>query len=393
MKKVEIKPFDVLFFRDSRPMGGSFKGRGDNIPLPHTFNGALRSVLNGDGKSFFTLGPFFKRSGEIYFQAPGDLILNGSDYKKNNATRVLTISPLRGNYCTNLPNGMSPIGGRDIVETKEKLGNFISKDNFEKYLKNESLLPGSFRKNSDFFEVENNFGIAIDRLTNVTIDKKFFTKNIIRLRNEVSIVGLMRDLEDYPSNSLIKFGGEGRYSECAVEGLSAPMLPVPPQIIGNKVKFVLLTPAIFTPQQDHPGAWLPNWVSQCDNSVTILDGPGAAKAKRMRKKGIHVTEGAPIKAKLIGAKIDRAIPISGIATGNGMRKACGEKLTLLAVPAGSVYYFEAENETEAQKLAKVLNWNASDPDCVEVKNIRSMLLGEKGYGIGVCATWEYSDLE
>ena len=393
MRKVEIKPFDVLFFRDSRPMGGSFKGRGDNFPLPHTFNGALRSALKGEGKSFFTLGPFFEKSGEVYFQTPGDLILNGRASAADPAPGVLTMSPLEGSYCTNLPCGMAPIGAEGIVETKEKLGNFISKNDFEKYLRNESLNPGSLRTSSDFYAVENNFGIGIDRIKNVTIDKKFFTKNTMRLRRGVSIVGLMRNFENYPSRTCIKFGGEGRYSDCAVEDLSVPMLPIPPKITGNKVKFVLLTPAIFTPQQDHPGAWLPNWVSHCDNSVTILDGPGAAKAKRMRAKGFQVAEGAPIRARLVGAKIDRAIPVSGIAAGNGMRKARGEKVTLLAVPAGSVYYFEAADEAEAQKLAKVLNWNAGDPGCVEVRNIRSMLLGEKGYGIGVCSTWEYSNLD
>lgn len=393
MKKVEIKPLDVLFFRDSRPMGGSFKGRGENFPMPHTFNGALRSAIQSDGTDFFTVGPFLKKSDEIYFQTPGDLILNGSNSNNSESSNVMRISPLEGNYYTNLPNGMKPIGSSGIVETKEKLGNFISSSDFEKYLRNESLNPSSFKTNSDFYAIENNFGIAIDKLTNIAVEQKFFTKNTIRLKDNVSFVGLMRDSKDYPEHTYIRFGGEARYSDCRVEDISESILPVPPEITGNRVKFVLLTPAIFVQQQDYPGGWLPNWVNHNDNSVTILDGPGAAKARRMRAKGIKVSEGSPIKAKLVGAKINRAIAVSGIATGNGMRKSCGEKATLMAVPAGSVYYFEAENETEAQKLAKALNWNSGSSNCLEVKNVRSMLLGEKGYGIGACTTWTYSNLE
>ena len=250
MKKVEIKPLDVLFFRDSRPMGGSFKGRGENFPMPHTFNGALRSAIQSDGTDFFTVGPFLKKSDEIYFQTPGDLILNGSNSNNSESSNVMRISPLEGNYYTNLPNGMKPIGSSGIVETKEKLGNFISSSDFEKYLRNESLNPSSFKTNSDFYAIENNFGIAIDKLTNIAVEQKFFTKNTIRLKDNVSFVGLMRDSKDYPEHTYIRFGGEARYSDCRVEDISKSILPVPPEITGNRVKFVLLTPAIFVQQQD-----------------------------------------------------------------------------------------------------------------------------------------------
>ena len=388
MKKVKIKPFDILFFKDSRPMGGSFRGHGENFPLPHTFNGALRAAAIQKNKTaFFTAGPFLEKSNKVFFPTPSDLILNGE------APKVKTMSPLAGSYCTNLPAGIRPIGAGRIVETKEKLGNFLSKEDYEAYLRGEPMAPASFKTNSDFYAVENNFGISIDKETNLAIDKKFFTKNTIRLRDGVSFVGIMRDSAGYPQRTCVKFGGESRYSDCIVGDLSSQMLPVPPRISGKRVKFVLLTPAIFAPQQDHPGAWLPNWVRHDNYTISILDGPGAAKARRMRAKGLKIEEGSPIKAKLVGAKIERPVPISGIASGEGMRKAFGEKAVLLAVPAGSVYYFEADDEIEAQKLAKILNWNGGDPDCFDIKNARSMLLGEKGYGIGVCAAWEYSNLE
>jgi len=67
----------------------------------------------------------------------------------------------------------------------------------------------------------------------------------------------------------------------------------------------------------------------------------------------------------------------------------GAQSSHLAVPAGAVYYFEADNGTEAQKLAGVLNWHGLELPPTTFKNRRSTLLGEKGFGLGVCGTWNF----
>ncbi|WP_281289096.1 type III-B CRISPR module-associated Cmr3 family protein, partial [Methylacidimicrobium tartarophylax] len=54
----------------------------------------------------------------------------------------------------------------------------------------------------------------------------------------------------------------------------------------------------------------------------------------------------------------------------------GAKATLLSVPAGSVYYFEADTEEDARKLATALHGRC-----------RSDFLGEKGLGLGCCGPW------
>lgn len=64
----------------------------------------------------------------------------------------------------------------------------------------------------------------------------------------------------------------------------------------------------------------------------------------------------------------------------------GAKSTHLAVPAGAVYYFEAADPDHASKLAAALNWHGKDQTFV---NRRSGLFGEKGFGLGVCGTWEF----
>ena len=67
----------------------------------------------------------------------------------------------------------------------------------------------------------------------------------------------------------------------------------------------------------------------------------------------------------------------------------GAKPTQLAVPAGAVYYFKCTTAEDAANLASVLNWNGSDTNPTTIKNRRSTLFGEKGFGLGVCGTWHF----
>jgi hypothetical protein len=59
------------------------------------------------------------------------------------------------------------------------------------------------------------------------------------------------------------------------------------------------------------------------------------------------------------------------------------------VPAGAVYYFEADSAEAAAQLAAALNWHGSDANPTTMKNRRSTLMGEKGFGLGVCGTWKF----
>jgi len=67
----------------------------------------------------------------------------------------------------------------------------------------------------------------------------------------------------------------------------------------------------------------------------------------------------------------------------------GAKSTHLAVPAGAVYYFEADSAEAAAQLAAALNWHGADTQPTTLRNRRSTLLGEKGFGLGVCGTWQF----
>lgn len=183
------------------------------------------------------------------------------------------------------------------------------------------------------------------------------------------------------------------------------------------VKWILLTPAIWpeiskhkkdgSPQNAHPGGWLPNWVSldwDCDRletrpnerngQVLLTAGPGVRKAARTRGRR-DSTSGAPNRARLVAAIVPKPQVVTGWALPDKTadHPAGGAKPTHLAVPAGAVYYFEVEPDANGEAenavaLANALNWHG-DSEGTEIKNRRSTLMGEKGFGLGVCGTWNF----
>jgi len=214
------------------------------------------------------------------------------------------------------------------------------------------------------------------------------------------------------SQNLIVGGQQRVCSVCKDPGAIGSRLPKGGEISGNRVKWALLSPAIFpaihsadgsNSQKDitpHSGGWLPTWVAENEQvldgekvepgDVLSRDGPGVAKARRL-----GVNPGKRIRAKLVAACVPKPIVITGwtealhLAADHEDRRKSGPRETKLAVPAGSVYYFEAENEEEAKKLAKALNWHGSNPESTTIQNRRSTLMGEKGFGLGVCGTWNF----
>jgi hypothetical protein len=175
------------------------------------------------------------------------------------------------------------------------------------------------------------------------------------------------------------------------------IFPVSAQIDPERLKWILLTPAIFPAIsvdaekqiKEHPGGWLPTWVDPETGEVKLLSGgPGKEKARRL-----NIKPGEPIRAKLVAARIPRPITITGwserldATKPYGANNNKGARQTLLAVPAGAVYYFEGP---DAAKLADLLSWHGSDRETPgTIVNRRSTLLGEKGFGIGVCSTWDF----
>ncbi|MGE9289547.1 MAG: type III-B CRISPR module-associated Cmr3 family protein [Puniceicoccales bacterium] len=428
MKTLLLTPNDFLFFRDSRPMSGALSGHGAHLPAPHVFHNALHAAchrafhgqpevgyrhgfarkkkidqhsrkewISEDSERFGSLrsvGPFpVDEGGKWFFPKPADL---------NHPSNGIAVKPLPDNlpgHSSLLP-GLQPLAPLQ-PPSKDAFPTWMNKIAFECYLRGEAVSTKDTGFDHDFFLPEHQLGIGMDPQTGTTETGRIYTREQLRLKEGYRLGTFVEsgnrfdaetDLMDrlFPENGYIQVGGENRF--CSVElhsSTPAEALPLGPSLSGTRVKWVLLSPAVFPfIQRDensvHPGGWLPNWIDPGSYKVQLLDGPGSRKAKRTGHN-----PGQPIRAKLIAARIERKLPISGWTNPGSEVSAdrkSGARSTLFAVPAGSVYYFEADIPEQAQKLAEALNWYGKT-EGKKIVNRRSTLFGEKGFGLGVCASF------
>jgi CRISPR-associated protein Cmr3 len=421
MNTLLLHPTDTLFFRDGRPMSGSLSGHGAAWPLPTVLNAALHAALHRanlsdvhehkrgrssdrasnaerDRKfgSLTTAGPFpVDTSGQWYFPCPADA------QQKNSIGVTLRPAAIPGG--SNLPKPLTLAVANLGAPTKDKPATWWSQLAWTSYLKGEtSPAAVHFKTDGDFTDTEHSIGIGISADTGTQNGEQFYSAQSLRLRDGWSLGTLAealdkkngepadkRDLIEvlFPnsgSRTPVIVGGQQRL--CTVERHNRLALPLPTGavIAGTKVKWVLLTPAIFPEIGAHSGGWLPSWVD-LHGEVQLLDGPGKNYANRHK-----VSEGRRIPARLVAAITGKPIPVTGYALPNSAdpdRSDGGAKTTHLAVPAGAVYYFEAESPEAAQKLAIALNWHGANPEPNTIRNRRSTLMGEKGFGLGVCGAW------
>ncbi len=284
----------------------------------------------------------------------------------------------------------------------------------------------------DFCDVEHSVGIAIDPETQTTgqgeAARKIYSAHYLRLREEWRL-GLLAHCSKTEDNKVLDqlltgdaqiiVGGQQRVCTAQSIPVNGHVLPLPRgngdgfHKAGEKflVKWILLTPAVWPEIPDkskdgrsmvpHPGGWLPNWVfldwdakanevraNPQNGCVLLTTGPGVAKAKRL-----NGNSGSGIQARLVAAIVPKPIAVTGWSLGDPFSDVADERQpgacsTHLAVPAGAVYYFEATSADEARKVAATLNWHGGS-NGNEIKNRRSTLMGEKGFGLGVCGTWEF----
>jgi len=418
MNTILLTPTDTLFFRDGRPMDGASSGHGAAWPLPHVINSAFHAALHRasiDGVhahrvgrsgsyedtrshkfgSLVTVGPFPVQSNSDgaelwFFPRPADA--------QKESSPETSLRPLKGASATSsLQSDLLPVVNTQ-PPSKEQPEAWMSKQAWDEYLNGGATIAGQhFANDSNISTSEHQIGIGIDPDTDTQNGEQFFSASYLRLQNDWKL-GIMAEAQDkinrdasnkrdliqalLDEDQHILIGGQQRTCSAKIEVDGIP-LPTGAQISGTSVRYTLLTPAIFPQIGDHPGGWLPSWISE-DHQVQLLDGPGKNKARRL-----HVKEGKPIQAKLVAAVIPRSISVTGWSLGKHTdEKKHGAKTTHLAVPAGAVYYFEANSVDEAKKLAEALNWHGTTSGS-EIVNRRSSLMGEKGFGLGVCSNFKY----
>jgi CRISPR-associated protein Cmr3 len=381
-----------------------------------------------------------------FFPRPKDAQLNGSIQVTHKPVYSLAADGNDDPWInSSLPNPL----GYAVVNThppsKDAGGEpWISQAAFDAYLRGQVFQPKPedgphFLRDTDLADTEHQIGIGINPETGTVAESQFYSAHYLRLREKVRL-GLIAEAKDkinggnaekrdlirtllnaHPEQIIV--GGQQRLCTAERREADGP-LPLPTGLTsdfieanpdGRKrwlVKWVLLSPALWPeihgkdaqdrqikdrndqPIQKHRGGWLPNWVAEAkcpfegetveSGSVLLLDGLGREKAHRKNR-----TPGKRIRAKLVAAIVPKPIVVTGWALPNETgRPEGGAKSTHLAVPAGAVYYFEAETKPDAGALAAALNWHGPTAGTA-IKNRRSTLLGEKGFGLGVCGTWSF----
>ncbi len=418
-------------FRDQPDLGTSHAHAGRDE------NGQRRYAPKGERDRRFvdvwSLGPFpVNADGRWFFPRPADAQEAG--------TVAVTLQPARGHGVEGAWSGSSlPAPLRYAVANtrppeKEAGGEpWLSERAFAAYLEPKDLSAEKtgrhFLKDDVIFDREETVGIAIDPDTQTAgqgeAAGQIYSAHYLRLREGFRLgtaagdgrnggAGLFDHL--FKADQRIVVGGQQRV--CTVESRRSDKLPLPlgatsfskPVVSGKcLVKWVLLTPAIWPeipaerggqvihdrdgrPIIAHPGGWLPNWID--------LQGKVRLKAvQEQRPAGMHRKEwrdilqrNPEIQASLVAAVVPKPLVVTGWALPNAADPERdvngGVKSTHLAVPAGAVYYFEADSPEDAASLAAALNWHGDNSTSTTIKNRRSTLLGEKGFGLGVCGTWK-----
>lgn len=435
---LKLSPTDVLFFRDGRPMEGSSSGKGAAWPLPNVLSSAIhhamrradhpdlhqhRSARNGKilspdretkGREFGSLktaGPFPVVGEQWLFPRPSD-----ADKKQSAETTHCPMTAPVGGRASSLAGNLCPVVSKQ-APSKDKAERWITAAAYIAYL-NGSPSPGNddFFNDEQLFAAEHNIGIGIDPDTDSQDGERFYSASYLRLKSgvQLGLIGHCMDkgsqskaaahdliAETFPnskSETHILAGGQQR--TCTVRRETREKLPLPlgPQIEGKRVRWTLLTPAIFPHLSvseknttEHLGGWLPTWVHPETMKVQLKD-PQASERDSESREGWRqrVSVLPAIDATLVATSIPRAVTVTGWALSDsddaGNLMPGGARATHLAVPAGAVYYFEASSEEEARKLAAALNWHGLSKGS-EIQNRRSSLMGEKGFGLGVCSNW------
>ncbi|MCC5844868.1 MAG: hypothetical protein JJU05_11505 [Verrucomicrobia bacterium] len=402
--EINLTPRDLLFFRDARPMSGGGIGQGGNWPLPHTLHGALhtalyqtlperqnwetswhrpkRKVAQAAEKTtdmrfgnLRSVGPFPASEDTVFVPAPRDLVY---DQEKEKAAVGFEPVRLPGPWKNDLPSPLIYPVARKGKPSKDPLPAWISLSEFFNYLRGE---PVALKDSGELWQVERTVGIALDDRTGATREGMLYQAEKMRLMDDVhfrafaALAGSGPDVlsDVFQQNINITFGGES--SVVTSSGLrkidqNAPFVS-PLKIQGTRVKWTLITPALFRK------GWQPAWVDDtgqvCLPAAPCEREPGERR-EEWRERLKHVP---PIAARLVAALLPSPRHVSGWRAGADG----GPKKTERLVEAGSVYYFEADTPEQAQLLTQALNGTP-----------RSDSLGEKGYGYGLCSSWTLTEL-
>lgn len=440
MNQLILSPTDILMMRDARPMEGALAGHTQLWPTPDLITHALRAALHrsginchrheyhprgkerthGDSENRTSLygsllhaGPFpvrkDKEDTEWYFPCPLDVELGvaaptGLPLPRAMQSGSTLPPPLR--YCVaslcapskenRAPVWLSAAAWKQYTEASAK-GTVGSG---QPPLKKRDGIT-----HADVTDQEHHYGIARDDSCNTVKKGSFYSYTGLRFKpgwhmgcwvsssektDERGRKDVLQELLTQDKHIVV--GGQQRICTAELSPVDNIPLPPLPELRADtdekfRIKWVLLTPAIWSRHGDHPGGWLPCWVHHTTGEVMLQGGDRSRLPNeprhiwRARLKEQH----ANIAARLVAAVVGKPISVSGYACSGRSDAEEGPKTAHTAAPAGSVYYFECDSAEAAQNLCLALHCTATP-----TLNRRSELLGEQGFGLGLCTAWRFA---
>lgn len=438
MNQLILSPTDILMMRDARPMEGSLSGHTQLWPTPDLISHALRAALHrseischrhefhprGQERSYegnrtalygsvMQAGPFpvHQTAGgtEWYFPCPLDVELGVAaptslPLPQQMSEQSTLPAPLRysvASLCAPCKENRAPVwfsaGAWARYATASAEGTVGHAGT--------PLAAGEGIVYSDISAPEHHYGIARKDDTATVKKGTFYSYTALRFKPEWHMGSWVsasekdgdgrRDVvqELFRQENRIVVGGQQRLCTATLSPAGELPLPPAPELQADsdgkvRVKWVLISPAIWSRHGEHPGGWLPSWVDAATGAVMLQGGdrsrhPGE---RRTEWRARLQAQGQSIAARLVAAVTGKPITITGYATAGRPDQATGPKSTHAAAPAGSVYYFECDSIPAAEALCHALH-------CTSTPRLtrRSELLGEQGYGLGLCAAWHFAN--
>jgi CRISPR-associated protein Cmr3 len=385
MSWILVEPGDVWSFRDGRPLlsGGGYITHSLFPPAPLTVQGAIRSLILGhsdvgwasfreqttpqaralgqtigypasEGReaslgAFAMHGPFLARHEDgtwvRYVPVPADVRRT-----KQRPPSYFALQPVRGqDFAANWPvDSLQPLwprqeDGLEVVEEPRWLSEWALDD----YLNN---LPFSALVADELYNAEPRLGIALDYSQRRPYQGMLYQVEFVRPKDQVGLLVWLSDFVNLPApQGTMRIGGEGRSAHYRILPDREVKVDAGLGQAVHRFRLVFLTPTFFD------GGWQP------------IDG----------NAGWSRLLGGPVR--LVSAALGRPQRIGGwdIAARGGRG---WHKPMRAYVPAGSVYFFEAD-----QALAP-----PSGPVC-QTPPDEDLPLDRLGFGQIAVGAWDWLD--
>ena len=328
---IRITGRDPLLFGDGRPFtsdGSAMHARTLPFPLPSTVAGMVRTFTgdqlgwewkNGGAsraREMTVAGPLLVKDGKVMFSAPADA-LPGTDGWMD----AMLPQEGRDGCSSNLPAGLRPVVARAFDEGKRPaVTPWWPENAMLAWLAGEKVQLKSGVE--DQLQREERVHVAMDAETGRGKDGALFATTGLSFGRDASLLArVLMDDEPPHYRGLSPFGGERRLAVLE-DGQDAGDIRWPDGgALARKLKdggqgsrgvrMVLATPAVFT------GGWKPGWLDErLEGTPPGLDGA---------------------RFRLVGAALPRRQAVSGWDYEKNKARA-----VRWMAPAGSVYFFEAE---------------------------------------------------